>query len=753
MDIKQMTEEVTSERLLQALASLNTISNTINSLDAVTSQKIEDILDLIGKSAVKVIPGSAAIIYAYDEQKEEFTACSSNSADARILYIPDRVPRPNGLGTRAIKTRKWVVSYGHTTLEINPKMATQGVKTGSAFPLIVGEKIVGLLYVYLYEERYFTELELLLLENFVNQAAMAIFHADRSASVIQNLNRKEEENARLRRAGMIISSRLDLQETLETILEMALEVMDAHYGIFRLVDKTGQKLISAGVAGEIGYAPMMDDLPIDNQSVMGWVALNRKFLCIEDVRNEPWSKIYHPLYRDLEMRSELAVPLISASGRLEGVLNLESPRVAAFSDADSHLLHAFATQATIAIQEVKLLESLKEISECMLNEDLVPVLKRISSKVLELVNAADCGVWLMDHHKLVLAAGTPGLQPLDKLPEDHELFTCSMCDSRALNLDDELKIMEIFPQEMVKMNQWKRALVLPLQNTNTRKQPASGVLCVFYSAAENSRASISNWDEKVISILAHYAVLALQNRDSIVAVQHAQNQTTLVETFAALGDIAANLLHQLNNKIGAIPVRIQGLQDRYEDLMEQEPYLDKNLTAIEESARQAMEIMQENLHLLHPIEKEYVILVNCVKDTLRTLHIPSTVEITVEGLDKLPPIFAGYQVVRMVFSNLIENAIHAMKDKGKISIQGQFAGDCIYVHVEDNGPGIPDDIQRKIFEFQFSRSRAQVKQRLGFGLWWVRTIMARLGGSVRVQSDGINGTIFTLKFPVEEEIS
>ena len=107
----------------------------------------------------------------------------------------------------------------------------------------------------------------------------------------------------------------------------------------------------------------------------------------------------------------------------------------------------------------------------------------------------------------------------------------------------------------------------------------------------------------------------------------------------------------------------------------------------------------------------------------------------------------------MVFSNLVENAIHAMKDSGDIFIRGQFDGENIFVHVEDNGPGIPDDIQRKIFEFQFSRSRAQVKQQLGFGLWWVRTIMARLGGSVRVQSDGMNGTVFILKFPVEDEVS
>jgi sensor histidine kinase regulating citrate/malate metabolism len=78
---------------------------------------------------------------------------------------------------------------------------------------------------------------------------------------------------------------------------------------------------------------------------------------------------------------------------------------------------------------------------------------------------------------------------------------------------------------------------------------------------------------------------------------------------------------------------------------------------------------------------------------------------------------------------------------------------AILVRIEDDGPGIPDEIQKKIFEFQFSQSQPQVKQRMGFGLWWVRTIMARLGGAVWVQSDGQHGTIFTLQFPVDGSVA
>ena len=124
---------------------------------------------------------------------------------------------------------------------------------------------------------------------------------------------------------MLISSRPRLEETLEVILQMALEVIEAHYGIFRLVDKSGRNLITRAVAGEQLARSKVEALPIESASVMGWVACHHQPVCIHDLRAQPWSQIYYPLDADLEMRSELAVPLIGASGRLEGVLNLENP--------------------------------------------------------------------------------------------------------------------------------------------------------------------------------------------------------------------------------------------------------------------------------------------------------------------------------------------------------------------------------------------------------------------------------------------
>jgi GAF domain-containing protein len=163
--------------------------------------------------------------------------------------------------------------------------------------------------------------------------------------------------SRLRRAGFVDLARLSLDERkLSCIWRWG----HRQYGIFRLIDKENKNLVMRALAGEHLHRPLVESLPLDSNSVMSWVARQRQPVCIGDLREQPWSNIYYPLDAQLEMRAELAVPLVGASGRLEGVLNLESPSVQAFSDQDRLLLQSLATQSVISIQEVRLLDALQE---------------------------------------------------------------------------------------------------------------------------------------------------------------------------------------------------------------------------------------------------------------------------------------------------------------------------------------------------------------------------------------------------------
>jgi GAF domain-containing protein len=711
------SSEGTDPRLLEALRILNQISNAINQIGSDDANQNDLSLQLIVNSAIRVVPGSSAVIYTYDQATGMFEAQSRVSAK-RAGYIsesevehPDDAPRPNGIGMRAIGRRLRCLSYEEPDLDVHPYHAGLGVRVVASFPLIVAEQVVGILYVYLFEERQFTRLEQLMLDNFVSQAAMAIYHARRLAKVRRDLLRKDDELNQLRRAGLLISSRLRLEETLDSILQLALEITNAQYGIFRLLDREGEFLVTRAVSGMHLERPLIEKLPLEGNSIMAHVARTREPLLISDLTQEPWSRIYYPLDSKLEMRSELAVPLINASGRLEGVLNLESPQLGAFTEDDNHMLQSLATYAITAIQEVRLLDALQEAAQLLISQPTGKVLDRLCVMANDLLNTSSSAIWLVNETgEFQLASSDGSGQPVKYLSE-------------AQN--------------------GPNALLVPLGE----EKGTLGMFGVFNAEPGEGRSvDRSEWDKKVLACLANYAVLAVQNESHQQALRTSQEKHWTAETFAAVGDISANLLHNMNNKVGAIPVRVQAIQDKYQQVLETDVYLANTLAEIERSATEAMQIVQENLSHLRPIRMEKVHVAARVAEAIRAAQVPAAVQIETHGLAELPTVMAGGQSLTFVFRNLIENAVAAMNGNGLITIQGIAAPEWVEVSVVDGGPGIPPELQNQIFELNFSRTGVY-PGKLGFGLWWVKTLMTRLGGSVTVESDGGHGTTFRLRLP------
>jgi signal transduction histidine kinase len=732
-------------RLLDALASLNQISAAINRMRSEGDIGVQATLQLIVDSAIKVVPKASAVIYAYDQAQNAFDPSSRVSAGDQVFSFTGDVPRQDGIGTRAIAQLRCVLSYEENDLIVNPLIQKNtGAKVAACFPMVVADQVVGALYVFLYEDRHFNQLELLMLDNFVNQAAMAIHQTRRITSVKRDLARTEDELNRQRRAGLLISSRLRLKETLEAILQMAMEVTNAQFGIFRLVDKARLNLVTHAVASAGIAQPLIEILPINGKSVMSWVAQHRQAVLIPDLQAEPWREIYYPLAADVEMRSELVVPLIDVSGRLEGVINLESPKLGAFSEQDSHMLQAMATQAVIAIQEARLLDALQEVAQLLLTQPVQKVLSHLVELANDLLNVAASTIWIIEDNDLVLKAATEGYPFSEHTPIEGSLIGEAISQRKTITVGD-LRSESRFNQSDIPGSQsWVRALIVPML-TNDDQLPV-GAFSVYSADAEAGRFTESEWDIKVLTCLAHYATLAVHNAGRQEALRAAQEQHSIAETFAAVGDIAANLLHRLNNKIGVIPVRVQGIQDKCGPALEADSYLAGNLAEIEHSASEAMEIVRESLSHLNPIHLTSINVADCVRTSIGSASLPEGIKVEVGALENLPPVVAAQRSLSLVFSNLLENACDAMHGSGTISIQGFVRANQVEVSVTDSGPGIAQEFHDRIFELNFSGSSSR-PGKLGFGLWWVKTLMTRLGGSVAVESDGQNGTTFWLRLP------
>lgn len=730
------------QRLINALASLNRIGAAINRISSEENNNTEAVLHLIAKTAIKVVPGATAVVYPFDQITHEFVPEIMVSEVERGEPVSSDPRDLEEMGSLAIQQRRLILSYEENG-------GIDQTHTVASFPLIVAEQVLGVLYICLKDDRQFSHIELLMLENFVYQAAMAFYQIRRVSSVQQDLARKEDELTRLRRAGLLISSRLRIEETLEAILQMALEVINAHYGIFRLVDKDGKNLVTRAVAEEHPSRPLIETLPIDAHSVMGWVASYRQPVIISDLHAEPWSHIYYPLDAGLEMHSELAVPLIGANGRLEGVLNLESPVTGAFDEQDRHLLQSLATQAVIAIQEARLLDALQEVAQILLYEPFQSVLDRLAELACDLLNAATSAIWILNGDELSLQAGSPESQHSQTIPLHNSLTGRAILERTAIMVDGLRSDPRFNQPDLAREQNWTRALIVPLLASDN-PEPV-GAFSVYSAGDDPGRFAESEWDKKVLTCLAYYAALAVHNAARQEALRSVQEQRAVAETFAAVGDIAANLLHHLNNKVGTIPVRIQGIQDKCLPAILADSYLANNLKEIERSATEAMETVRENLSHLRPIHLAPVAVSACINAAVESAHLPTRIKISLEGLDNLPVVMAGQTGLTLVFSNLIENAVDAMHGEGVVSIEGTRGDGFVEVTVSDNGPGIPIDLHDRIFELDYSGRASSRPNKLGFGLWWVKTLMARLGGSVAIESDGSHGTTFRLRLPRAEE--
>ncbi|HEX7434701.1 MAG TPA: GAF domain-containing protein [Anaerolineaceae bacterium] len=730
------------QRLLNMLAGLNRIGSAINRIGTEENNHIDSALHLIAKTAVKVLPGATALVYPYDQGRRTFIP------DALVAEVERGDPALvdptilDAMGNLAISQRRLILSYNEDDL-------AERVNPIACFPLIVAEQTLGTLSICLNIQRRFSQVELLMLENFVYQAAMAFYQVRRVTIVQQDLARKEDEVSRLRRAGLLISSRLRIEETLDAILQMALEVINAHYGIFRLVDKDGKNLVTRAVAEEHPARPLIETLPIDTHSVMGWVAIYRQAVMISDLQAEPWSHIYYPLDADLEMRSELAVPLIGANGRMEGVLNLESPVPEAFTEQDSHLLQALATQAVIAIQEARLLDALQEVAQILLYQPIQTVLDRLVELACDLLNASTSAIWILNGEELVLQSANQVSQHSQRIPLHNSLTGQAILERRPIIVDGLRDDPRFNQPDLAREQNWTRALIVPLLDSDN-PEPV-GAFSVYSAGSDPGRFAESEWDKKVLTCLGYYAALAVHNATRQEALRSAQEQRAVAETFAAVGDIAANLLHHLNNKVGTIPVRIQGIQDKCMPAVLADPYLANNLKEIERSAAEAMETVRENLAHLRPIHLAPVAVSACIYAAVDSANLPARVKINLEALDDLPVVMAGQTGLTLVFANLIENAVDAMHGEGVVTLTGTKGDGFVEVAVSDTGPGIPSDLHDRIFELNYSGRATTRPGKLGFGLWWVKTLMARLGGSVWVESDGKQGTTFHLKLPRAEE--
>jgi len=157
-----------------------------------------------------------------------------------------------------------------------------------------------------------------------------------------------------------ISSIVDLDELIPYVGNMLRETFNYHnVNIFLFEPSSGKLVLKAlSVSGQRGVISVGVPLEVDEEGVVGWVALSGEVLLANDVSKE--SK-YRPVRELSDIRSELAVA-VKIGGDIIGVLDIESTELNAFNEADVFTAQTIADQLAVAIDNARLYSETRQVA-------------------------------------------------------------------------------------------------------------------------------------------------------------------------------------------------------------------------------------------------------------------------------------------------------------------------------------------------------------------------------------------------------
>ncbi|WXH30295.1 Adaptive-response sensory-kinase SasA [Myxococcus stipitatus] len=405
----------------------------------------------------------------------------------------------------------------------------------------------------------------------------------------------------------------------------------------------------------------------------------------------------------------VSAPLV-ASGQLFGAINMEYPEgLDADVQHDERVLLQLASQVAVAVKNAKLIDELTFVRKYL--EDL-----------LEKANA------------LILVANR------DK---QVVVFNQALSALTGFRKDDVLgrDIFGLVPEsEHLRLSQVIAAAIRgeSVNSFETRLLSREG---------HEVRVSFAT-----SSMLAHHGevegVIAIGQ--DITVVKELEKRIIHAEKLASIGQLAASVVHEINNPMTAVATYADALLQRSRTTPGANPADQDKLRKILESSHRILRFTRDLVSYARPAQdKPERVQLNAVVDMAVGFceHVVSQARVSVHReYVELPMLSAVRANLVQVFVNLITNACHAMQPGGAVHLSTRREGQEAVVSVRDTGSGIdPKNLQR-IFE-PFFTTKPEGKG-TGLGLSICQGIVENHGGRLTVTSVMGEGTTFSVRLPL-----
>jgi signal transduction histidine kinase len=330
---------------------------------------LQPVLGTLVENAATLCAAEQAFIFRLDHDVLQLAVAHNASPELRdyVERNPIRPGRHTVTARVAFERRTVHVSdiladpeYTYEAWRTHPYRAVLGV------PMFRGNDLLGVITVNRSDARPFTPKQIELVETFADQAVIAI----ENVRLLQELQARTDELARsveelraLGEVGQAVSSTLDLQTVLTTIVSRAVELSGTSGGVIYEHDEvTGAFGLRASHQVEAELVEVLRGAPFRlGEGVTGRAAALRAPVQVTDLLSEREFAVAHisPIAEGLGYRSVLAVPLL-LEDRVMGGLSVWRKQPGGFAPEVVHLLQTFGAQSSLAIQNARLFREIAD---------------------------------------------------------------------------------------------------------------------------------------------------------------------------------------------------------------------------------------------------------------------------------------------------------------------------------------------------------------------------------------------------------
>lgn len=580
---------------------------------------------------------------------------------------------------------------------------------------------------------------------------------DELAELRAALAREERISAALREVGNALGTTLDLDDLLELILGRLTDLLEADRCTLYLLDQAKAELVSRIVIGE-----QVRSIRVRvGHGIAGTVAKTGKAIRLKDAYTDPRFEPEWDLFTGYRTKSMLAAPLKNHMGRTIGVIQvLNKTTGEEFTAEDEAILSALSTQAAVAIDNSRLFLSLiqknhqllstkekleRRVADLQLLNELERAMSRAES-LDDLVKAAlsalgracqSQGATLLlaeedtgDLFQYVYDSDREGVLDRYGVKAGEGLAAHAMSSGETIELAEATANSHFNPRVEGRFSfAVTSCLVMPLVN-----EQAFGAMGCF------SKRGGRPFEEEDRSLMA----LVGANVSTAVRLFRASVQRERGQRLTTIGRLLSQVIHDFKTPMTVISGHVQMMTTAEDGTVRAEHAQGvlKQLEVLTAMQREVLDFARGERRIF--VRRVYLNrFFDDIKKQIEQYAEGQPIEVEFEIDTKVTARFDEMRVARAV-QNLARNAVEAMLPKGGVlRIYARMDRDDLLIGVSDSGPGIPEEIQGRMFQ---SFVTAGKQGGTGLGLAIVKKIVQEHKGTVDVRSSQ-EGATFELRLP------